>query len=52
MTDKKKKPSSEHGYGLKIIYNIMKKYNNMVRIVTGENTLKISFVIPLTGHKK
>lgn len=52
MTHKKKKPSPEHGYGLKIIYNIMKKYNNMVRIVTGENTLKISFVIPLTGHEK
>lgn len=51
MTNKKKKSTPEHGYGLKIIYNIMKKYNNMVRIVTGENTLKISFVLPLSEQK-
>lgn len=44
----KKKPAPNHGYGLKIIHQIMKQWGDMVSVQEEEGTYKISIVIPLS----
>ena len=44
----KKKPAPTHGYGLKIIHQIMKQWGDMVSVQEEEGTYKISVVIPLS----
>lgn len=44
----KEKSIPGHGYGLKIIQQIMKKYGNMVSIEQGESVFKITLIIPLS----
>lgn len=45
---KKEKPIPEHGYGLKIVRQIMKKCGNMVSIEQTETVFKISLILPLS----
>lgn len=45
----KKIPTPEHGYGLKIIRQIMKRWgDNMISVEEAEDTYKITVVIPLS----
>lgn len=44
-----KKPIPAHGYGLKIIRQIMKKYGDMVCVEETKGCFRISVVLPLTG---
>lgn len=48
LTENKKTPTPEHGYGLKIIRQIMKRFgDNMLSIEQKENIYQIMVVIPL-----
>lgn len=48
----KKISTPEHGYGLKIIRHIMRKYGDMVSVERGTNTFKISVAILLNQSDK
>lgn len=48
LIKKKEKSIPGHGYGLKIIQQIMKKWGNMISIKQTETTFKISVILPLS----